>query len=204
MRSTAQANCPLSELVHVQPGYLSRGRIRHSADGTYYLLQGKDISEDHGVCLETAVKFHPKFRTDLYVVSRGDILFTARGLDHRAYFVDQNLSDVLAAATFYILRPDRTRILPGYLAWWLNLPRVQSAIGRESGGTYISYIRRQAIENLAVPVPALEVQHRIERVLLIRRKRDVLRKRIEKKRDQYMWTVCERAVRRATQKEGKR
>ena len=86
--------------------------------------------------LETAIKFHPKFRPELYMVSRGDILFTARGLDHRAYLLDQDLSDVLATATFYILRPERGRILPRYLAWWLNLPRVQSAIGRESGGTY--------------------------------------------------------------------
>ena len=204
MQSTAQANCPLSELVDVQPGYLSRGRVHHADDGTHHLLQGKDISEDHGVCLETAFMFHDTSSTELYTVTRGDILFTARGLDHRAYFVEQDLSDVLAAATFYILRPERSHILPRYLAWWLNLPRVQSAIGRESGGTYISYIRRQAIENLAVPVPGLEVQHRIERVLLLGRKRDVLRKRIEKKRDQYMRTVCERAVRRATEKEGKR
>lgn len=207
MPSTARTNgfqLPLSQLVRVQPGYLSRGRVRHSVHGTHYLLQGKDISDDHGVRLEAAIKFHPKFRPELYMVSRGDILFTARGLDHRAYLLDQDLSDVLAAATFYILRPDLGRILPRYLAWWLNLPQVQSAIGRESGGTYISYIKRQAIENLPVPVPALKVQHRIERVLLLRRKQNLLRERIEQKRDQYMRTVCERAIQRATAQEWSR
>ncbi len=203
MDSTAQTNCEwvqLSELVHVQPGYLSRDRVRHARDGTHHLLQGKDVSEADGMRLETAIQFHPERSPELYQVSRGDVLVTARGQDHRAYYVDQDLSDVLAAATFYILRPDISRILPGYLAWWLNLPRVQAAIDKASGGTYISYIRRQALENLLVSLPGLEVQHRIERVVFLWRERNALQARIDQKRGQYIQTVCQRAVQRTTEK----
>ena len=191
----------LSELVHVQPGYLSRGRVRHATDGTHHLLQGKDVCEADGVRLDTAIRFHPTRRAELYQVSRGDVLVTARGQDHRAYYVDQDLSDVLASATFYILRTDVSRLRPGYLAWWLNLPRVQSSIDTASGGTYISYIRRQALENLLVPIPALEVQRKIERVVFLWRERNALRARIDEKRRQYIQMVCQHAVQRATEKE---
>ena len=191
----------LSQVVHVQPGYLSRDRVRSASDGTHHLLQGRDISENHGVQVEGAIRFHPKRRPDLYRVSRGDVLVTARGRDHRAYYVHDNLSNVLAAATFYILRSDAGRILPGYLAWWLNLPGVQSAIDKESGGTDISYISRQALENLTIPVPELKVQHRIERVVVLWRQRNVLRARIDEKREHYIRTLCELAVRRAKEKE---
>ena len=184
----------LSSLVRVQPGYLSRDRVRHVAGGTHHLLQGKDVSEAGGIRPEAAIRFHPERRAELYQISRGDVLFTARGQDHRACHVSQDLSDVLAAATFYILRPDPRRILPGYLAWWLNLPRTQSAIYKESGGTDIRYIRRQAVENLQVPVPALQVQQRIERVVSLWSKRKALQARIDDKREQLIQTVCRQAA----------
>ena len=184
----------LSELVRVQPGYLSRDRVHYARDGTHRLLRGKDVSENQGVRVEGAIRFHPKRRVDLYLVSRGDILITARGQNHRAYHIDQDLSDVLAAATFYILRPDTSRIRAGYLAWWLNLPRVQSLIDTASGGTYISHIRRGALESLVVSVPPLEVQHRIERIMFLWRQRNALRVRIDRKREEYIRTICQRAV----------
>ena len=196
---TAQNNFKcirLSEFVKIQPGYLSRERVRHATDGTHYLVQGKDVSKTDGVRLETALKFHPKLKPELYQVSRGDVLVTARGQEHRAYYVDQDLSDVLAAATFYILRSNSSRILPGYLAWWLNLPQVQSEIGKASGGTYISYISRQAIEDLHILIPGLDVQQRIGRVVFLWRERNALRARIDGKRETYIRAVCQQTVRR--------
>ena len=147
-----------------------------------------------GIRSEDAIRFHPGRRAELYQISRGDVLVTARGQDHRAYHVTQDLTDVLAAATFYILRPDPCRIRPGYLAWWLNLPRTQSSIDKESGGTDIRYIRRQAVENLQVPVPALQVQQRIERVVSLWSRRKALQARIDEKREQLIQTVCRQAA----------
>ena len=200
MQITAQTNSPwarLSELVQIQPGYLSRSRVRHANDGTHHLLQGKDVSVADGVRLEAAIRFHPQRKPELYNVSRGDVLFTARGRNHRAYHVDQDLSDTLATATFYILRPDADRILPGYLAWWLNLPQVQAVIDTVSGGTHISYISRQAVENLRIRVPALTVQRTIQRVLLLWRERNSVRSLIDEKRQEYIRAVCQHAVGKA-------
>lgn len=191
-------SCPqvrLSELVRIQPGYLSRSRVRYARDGTHRLLRGKDVSESRGVCVDGAIRFHPKRKADLYQVCRGDILVTARGQTHRAHHIDRDLSNVLAAATFYILRSDTSRIRPGYLVWWLNLPRIQSEIDAASGGTYISHIRRGELEGLMVSVPPLEVQHRIERVVLLWRQRNTLRVRIDRKREKYIRAVCQKAVR---------
>lgn len=185
---------PLRDVANVQPGYPSRGRIRHAPDGTHYLLQGKDVSDSKGVSLETAIRFHPEQRRERYQISSGDVLFTARGQEHRAYYVDDDVSDVLAAASFYILRADRKRLLPAYLAWWLNLPRIQSKINSASGGTYISYIRRNALENLLVAVPAMEVQIRIERVVSLWRERRTLQTEIDEKQHLFIQALCLRAV----------
>lgn len=184
----------LRDVADVQPGYPSRGRIRNATDGTHYLLQGKDVSASLGANLKTAIRFHPEHRRELYRVSRGDVLFTARGQEHRAYYIGHDITNALAAASFYILRVDRKRLLPAYLAWWLNLPRIQSRINSASGGTYISYIRRSALENLLVAVPAMEIQIKIERVVSLWRERRVLQAEIDKKQHLFIQALCLRAV----------
>ena len=193
MKSTAQKNCSwvqLSKLVHVQPGYLSRGRVHSVPDGTHRLLQAKDLSADGGVRLENAVRFHPERKPELYQVVRGDVLVVARGQEHRAHCIDEDLPDTLAAFSFYILRPDLSRILPGYLAWSLNLPPVQAQINAASGGTGIRYIRRQALGNLRIQVPTLAVQHDIERILELWHRIRSIQLRIDEKREQYIQLVC--------------
>jgi len=84
------------------------------------------------------------------------------------------LQNALAAATFYIVRPKASRVLPGYLAWWLNLPRVQAEIDASPRGTSIAYIDREALETLHVPAPPLSVQQRIEQVVGLWRKKKSL------------------------------
>ena len=204
MKSTAQSNYPwvqLSELVHIQPGYLSRGRVHSVLDGTHRLLQARDISTDGGVHLENAVWFHPERNPELYQVLRGDVLVVARGQEHRAYCIDTDLPNTLVSATFYILRPDPSYILPGYLAWWLNLPSVQAQIDAESRGTGISYISRQALENLRVQVPTLTVQHDVERILELWHKIKSIRRRLGEKREQQIQIVCQLAVQQTNKKE---
>lgn len=204
MQYTAQSNCPwaqLSELVRIQPGYLSRGRIHSVPDGTHRLLQAKDLSADGGVSLENAVRFNPERRPELYQVSRGDVLVIARGQEHKAHCIDEDLPNTLVAFSFYILRLDSSLILPGYLAWWLNQPRVQAQVNAASRGTGISYISRQALEDLSVQVPTLTAQHEIERVLDLWHKIKSIRRQLDEQREQYIQMVCQRAVQQANSKE---
>ena len=204
MKPTAQSSSPwvqLSELVHIQPGYLSRGRIHSVPDGTHRLLQARDFSADGGMRLENAVWFHPERNPELYQVLRGDVLVVARGQEHRAYCIDTDLPNTLVSATFYILRPDPSYILPGYLAWRLNLPSVQAQIDAESRGTGISYISRQALESLSVQVPTLTVQHEIVRILKLWHRIKAIRRRLDEQREQQIQMVCQLAVQQANNKE---
>lgn len=187
----------LGEVAEVQPGYLSRGRVRVSPDGTHRLIQAKDVSTDGGVQAADAVRFHPERNPELYRVSRGDILLAARGQDHRAYLLAEDLADTLASSVFYILRPQTDRVLPGYLSWWLNLPAVQAEIDAGSYGTGIDYLGRETLERLSVPVPTLAVQRQIERVIALWDKQQSLQARLAAKRKQYIHAVCHQAVRQS-------
>ncbi|MHB1155863.1 MAG: restriction endonuclease subunit S [Phycisphaerales bacterium] len=196
MRPTDQHNLPCVELrdvARVQPGYLSRTSVRSVASGTHRLLQARDVSPQYGLRLDAVVRFKPERNPDLYRVSRGDILLTARGQDHRACWVGMDLSDVLASSVFYIIRP-REGVLPGYLAWWLNQPDTQAALESASRGTGIGYIARPLMEHLPVVVPPLDVQQRIAEAMTLWQRQRSIQAILDQKREQLIQATCRQAV----------
>jgi hypothetical protein len=195
MSATDKTHSPveLRRVARVQPGYLSRERVRSSPAGTHLLLQARDISPKGDVRLDAAVRFMPERNADLYRVSRGDILLTARGQDHRAQLIDIDLEDVLASSVFYIIRP-REGMVPGYLAWWLNQPGTQAALESASSGTGIGYIARPLMEQIPVVVPPLHVQHRVAEAMGLWRRQRSLQARLDKIREQLIHAVCRQVV----------
>lgn len=193
-RTDGVSSCrPLRLVAHIQAGYLSRARVRPSATGTHVLLQAKDVSPERGPRLDFATRFEPQRNAELYRVSCGDILLTARGQDHRAHLIDVELGNVLASSVFYVIRA-RGDIVPGYLAWWLNQPDAQAALQSASSGTGIGYIARSSMENLPVVVPPLVVQHRISGAMNLRKRQRALQARLDQKREELIHAVCRQAV----------
>jgi hypothetical protein len=187
--------CELRSLAKVQPGYLSRSRVRSAPDGTHHLLQANDISIENGVRLAEAVRFHPERNPELYQVGQGDILLVSRGQDHRAHLILEELPCTLASSIFYIIHPRRDRVVPAYLAWWLNEPNVQAEIGVSSHGTAIGYVSRRTLEDLVVAVPSIATQHRIAAVAALRRKQRVLQAELDEKWQHLIQATCRQALR---------
>ena len=183
----------LSNVAYVQPGYLSRTSARSVPTGTHRLLQARDVSPQHGLRLDAAVRFRPERNPDLYRVSQGDILLAARGEDHRACLIDVELRDVLASSVFYIIRPFADMV-PGYLAWWLNQPDSQALLGSASSGTGISYIARPLIEDLPVVVPPLEVQRRIADAMDLWQRQQSIQTLLDRTRKQLIHATCRKAL----------
>ncbi len=184
----------LQNVARVQPGYLSRTSVLHEPTGTHRLLQARDVSPRHGLRLDALVRFKPERNPDLYRVSRGDILLTARGQDHRAYLIDMELSEVLASSVFYIIRPIESLVLPRYLVWWLNQPEAQATLDFAAHGTGIGYISRPLMEVLPVVVPPLDVQQRIAETMDLWRRQHSIQARLDQKREQLIHAVCRQAV----------
>jgi Type I restriction modification DNA specificity domain len=196
MTRTAQSNSAsvqLRSIAHVQPGYLSRTGVRSVPTGTHRLLQARDVSLRHGLRMDAAVRFTPERNPDLYRVSRGDILLTARGQDHQAFLVDVTLPDVLASSVFYIIRP-REDVLPGYLAWWLNQPDTKAALEFESRGTGIGYIARPLMEHISVVVPPLEVQRQIVEAMDLWQRQQSIQARLDQQREHLIHAICRQAI----------
>lgn len=190
----ASRRSSLGNVALIQPGYSSRSRVDGSSEGTHRLVQAKDVSPDGVILWDEVVSFHPERAPDLYQIRPDDILILARGRNHRATLVSDCRPRALASSVFYILRPTRDRVTPSYLEWWLNLPEVQSQINAVSRGTGIAYLQRQSLAEISVDLPPMDVQKKIDAVVSLRRRRNVLQTHLDLKRRELIDAVCKRAA----------
>src|SRR4051812_39072015 len=116
----------IKHLADVRAGYQFRGRVEPNRDGTVRVVQIKDITDQRRIRTDdlTPVKLD---KPEAYLVQQGDILFLARGHRQFATVIVEPLANTIATGYFFILRLKTDRLLPPYLAWFMNQSEFQEA-----------------------------------------------------------------------------
>lgn len=184
----------LKKLAAIKVGYQSRSKIKESINGTHYLLQGKDFDNDNNIIHNTITRIRPDRKPELYSVSKNDLLFQARGTNHFTYCINEDLTNVLASNSFYIIRPDKHIILPQYLTWYLNLKTTLDHLELESGGSIISFISINTLSKLSIDVPSMAVQKKIIKIQELAMKERDIHERLSDLRLHLADTVCKNAA----------
>lgn len=91
----------------------------------------------------------------------GDVLIAGRGSHRTAFLVEDPPPRTVADRTFFVARPAPDRVVPAFLAWYLNERRAQHHLQSHSRGTSIKTIKKSALERLPVRLPPLDTQERI-------------------------------------------
>jgi restriction endonuclease S subunit len=95
------------------------------------------------------------------VLRSGDVLFPNRGTRTTALTYRLNQAKTIAGAQFFVLRPETTRVLPEYLAWFLRTEEAAKYFTGKRKGTYVQIIERKDLADLEMPLPPLAVQKKI-------------------------------------------
>lgn len=179
-------NLALSELASTQSGYQPRGAVVDDPNGTHLLLQMRNLPEHGPVDWGTLARITPERLAQPYLLSEGDVLLQVRGVKHRAVALESVPTGALASNHFYILRADRSKICPGYLAWYINQPEAQRHLerGSQTSGS-ISLLTRDVFESLSVPVPPIEKQIHIAAVDCLLDEQRALTMRLMEAWDRY-------------------
>lgn len=187
----------LKAIAKVQSGHISREKIEPRTDGSYFLLQARDV-DSHRLTyrIDTLIRFDPVMSRTDWVLKSGDILFMARGSRNFSVIMKGIPDPVLAAACFFILRVSNERVLPDYLCWYLNQVPVEQYLIQNSGrGVHMPVVRRSVLENIDVPIPTLEVQKKIMEMQTLEREEQELLNNLAKKRKELITTTCLRVAR---------
>lgn len=102
------------------------------------------------------------------IVREKDIIYSTVRPNLCHYGILRNVIDNMIVSTgFSVIRCDNTKIIPEYLYAYLTLPYITEklhAIAETSTSAYPS-IKPSDLENLIVPVPDIDVQNKIARIL---------------------------------------
>ena len=187
----------LRDISDIHSGYITRGKIESSVDGSHYLLQAKDVDGDHlSYRTDRLIRFHPTLsRTDRFL-ERGDLIFMARGAHNFTILLGDIPGPALAAACFFIVRTCHPGVCPEYLCWYLNQAPVERYLIQYSGrGVHMPVVRRAVLENIQVPLPPLDTQRKIAGVNALMLKELDLLQQLCRKRKELIAAACLQALR---------
>ena len=187
----------LKKIANIQSGYINRGKIEASENGSCLLMQAKDVDSDQlSYRTGALVRFNPGLSGKDWFLEPGDILFMARGARNYSLLIDNVPDSVLAAACFFIIRISNSDVLPEYLWWFLNQAPAEEYLKRFSGqGVHMPVVRRAVLESIDIPVPLIKVQKQVADMTALMMKERDLYKKLAEKRKNLITEICLQSIR---------
>jgi len=188
----------LNEISRIQSGYLSRSSLKASENGSSFILQARDIdSELLSYKTDSLARVEPALSEKDWLLKKDDIVFMSRGARNYSVIINDIPDHTIAAACFFIIRFNEKVVLPDYLYWYLNQSPVEEYLHRNSGrGVHMPIVRRQVLENIEVPVPAMETQHKIVKLAMLAKEEQNLYVTLAKKRKQFVIQTCLQTIKK--------
>ena len=187
----------LSDIAKVQVGYQTRGKIEESLDGDFTIVRSQDFSDEGKLILDRVMRFFPNSSIDPqnYMITNGDILVQARGQNHKAYLIEESLENTVAANSFYIIRiKESAAVLPAYLTWFINQPKVQAYFEQEQGLSTIPFISKSGLSKTRVLLPLVEIQKKVSELISLWRQEQELMEQIAEKKESLIQAVARKAL----------
>ena len=180
----------LAEIAKIDSGYHFRGRIESDPEGTVAVIQTKDFSDDLSLNHGALVRFTPETKVDAYLVNAGDVVFLSRGQHPWAAVLDELSEPAIVPSSFYILRADRNRVLPGYLGWFLNEASTTTSLRSMMRGSNIPFISKSDLRELQIPLPDLRTQENIVRLSHLAASERRLMRELASRRKALIDAIC--------------
>jgi len=191
----------LKDCVTIYSGFLSRGKILTKANGSHRLIQARNVKSGIIDCSEHSLSyFDPELSSRDTPLQDNDILFMTRGIKNYVSLLTKVPEKILAAASFFIIRTSNPRINPVYITWYLNQPQSQYYFTQNSGsGVAMPVVRRNVLEQIDIPIPAIETQNRIAKLYYLMQDEEKLTIDLLKKRNMLTEAICLQAAEREKQ-----
>jgi hypothetical protein len=182
----------LASLAAVQAGFPFRGAIADMPSGDVRVVQMKDVDPELGVMWHGCARTNLGGRKRPDWLRAGDLLFVAKGTRYYAvHLASWPLPAVCAPAFFHVRLHDTTAVDPAFIAWQINQPPCQRQLLQAAEGSNQLSIRRPALEQLMLSVPAIAEQRRIVALARLARDERQALHRLIHNREQQLQAIAE-------------
>jgi restriction endonuclease S subunit len=142
-------------------GFSFRSKVENEPNGDLFVIQMKDLEHHYSSIKSELTKISSDKISSRFSLEKGDILFIAKGSNNYAIEYKLNLPKAIAASAFFVLRPNQLKVIPSYLAWYINQQPVQQYLKENMAGTYIPNINKSTIEGISISLPSVDIQNKI-------------------------------------------
>ena len=145
----------LKDIATIQTGVY----IKPSPNSDTLYLQLSDFDKD-GNFIDRIVSYVsiPE-KNNKHLLSSKDLLFAAKGYKNICIITPETNKACVASPSFIVIRiKNKEKILPEYVAWYLNSPIIQNLLANNALGTAIKSITKNVLEDLEIPIPSIERQ----------------------------------------------
>lgn len=175
----------LGEVAQIKTGLVlsrKKAEIEYDAKATYNLLSLKNISEDGMIVNESFDEFTSNENLDdHYFTEEGDVLMRL-SQPFTTVYIDKNYTGLLIPSYFAIIKVNDTKVLPQYIAWYLNTKNVKNELERSQAGSRIPSTNQHTIKNIPIVLTSINKQQvLIEFYQLHQREKLLYKKLIEEK-----------------------
>ena len=165
----------LEQIASIQTGVFAKP----TAVGEIVYLQARYFDESG----QLISLLHPDLKTNdvnaKHFLKPGDVLFAAKGTKNFAAVIEDDHLPSVASTSFFVIRLKNHKVLPEYLAWFMNSASTQQFLKSTALGSSMASISKGVLEKLEVLVPTIQIQHSILSITSHREKEKQLRQKIE-------------------------
>lgn len=172
----------VKDITNIQTGLFAKP----SDKGEVVYLQSKHFDENGKLLGELHPDLLANSISEKHLLKDGDVLFAAKGTKNFAAVFENHNEPSVASTSFFVIRPTDKKVLPQYLAWFLNNHTTQTLLKGQAIGTSIPSISKQVLENLEITVPSIETQKAILQITKLRNKEKLLKQKIETLREKQI------------------
>lgn len=180
----------LKEIANIRVGLTVRKKARNAQTHSYPIIQIRNVTEFGTLDLSGLATMELEEVSSRFFMSKGDILFCARGTRNQAAACLADVDKVVVGSQFFILKTTTDSALPEYLAWYINQLPAQRYFEERTSGSHVRMILRGDLLDLPVAVPPLDVQHQILDLHKLQMQEQMLLNQLANKRQELLSRFC--------------
>ena len=150
----------LSHISKIQFGYYTKpidgGKIKY--------LQAKHFDEYGHQISDIDTFIDKESKNEGHILEEGDILLVGKGMRNFAWTYTNAVGLAIASSIFFVIKPDRTKVVPEYITTLFNTSKYQSLFQTMGAGSSIPSIRKSELEAITIELPSLEMQQKIVQI----------------------------------------
>lgn len=180
----------LNKIATVKTGLvLSRKESKGDLDCfEYRQLNLKAITDNAEINISEVIPFYASEElTSNYLTQVGDVILKTSE-PYTAVYITEEYAGLVIPSHFVIIRVDITRVIPQYIAWYLNRDRIKKAFSMSCAGM-LKQIKPTTIAETEIKLPNLERQRQVVELYDTSRKEIYLLKKQLKLKETYYKTL---------------